>query len=59
MSDEREWKGVAQTLAADNARLCTIALAADALATALEKHGEQHFAIKAALDAYKIVRNGQ
>lgn len=56
---EYEWKDAAVALAASNERLCRIALAADELAKAIENHGERHFAIRAALDAYKITRNGQ
>jgi hypothetical protein len=48
----------AQMLAADNARLCWIVLAADKLAEAIEN--ETHYAgLKAALEAYKIQRQGQ
>lgn len=51
-----DWKLAAQTLAADNARLCSIAIAADALAEAAAKSSAP--AIRDALDAYKVVRNG-
>lgn len=47
-----------QMLAADNSRLCEIAEAADKLAEAIQQHGNRHFAIKAALDAYRIIRQG-
>ncbi len=55
-----------QVLAADNARLCEIGLAADAVVKAAEELmrasvGRVHFerGLKAALEAYKVVRNGQ
>ena len=54
-----DWKDVAVALSASNARLCEIALKADELAAAVERHGDRHFAVRAALDKYKIVRNGQ
>ncbi len=50
-----------QMLAADNARLCEIALAADALAEAIEmklRAGQDGIAIRKALAAYRVVRNG-
>jgi hypothetical protein len=56
---EYDWKDVSVALAASNARLCEIALKADELAAAVERHGDRHFAIRAALDAYKIARTGQ
>lgn len=58
---KREWVSAAQLLAADNARLCSIALAADELAAALEKamSGAAHNPeIDDALWAYRAVRNG-
>ncbi len=51
-----------QMLAADNARMCDILLAADKLADAIEKKlrvGQDGIAIRAALAAYKVVRQGQ
>ena len=48
-----------QKLAAQMARACEIIAAADKLAEATERHGERHFAIRAALDAFKVVRQGQ
>jgi hypothetical protein len=48
-----------QMLAADNARLCDIALAADKLAEAVERSLYLTLETKRALDAYKIVRQGQ
>lgn len=51
-----------QALAADNARLCEIALAADRLAQACEAHLDgdpQEREIERALAAYKVARNGQ
>jgi len=58
--DVETWRNAAQTLAADNARLCAIALAADKLAEAVERELEtgEHLA-QPALDAYKVVRQGQ
>ncbi len=50
-----------QSLAADNARLCEILLAADKLVEEIEKklrHGQDYIAIRKALDAYKVVRQG-
>jgi hypothetical protein len=51
-------------LAADNARLCDIALAADALEEAVtalvqDAHPSVYTNIRAALDKYKIVKAGQ
>lgn len=53
-----------QMLAADNARMCEIVLAADALAEEIRRvlalHYDSSFPrIRAALDAYKSARNGQ
>ncbi len=47
-------------LAADNARLCDIGIAADKLAEAAEKYARvgQRADLLKALEAYKIVRNG-
>lgn len=62
MSDEPEWKNAAQMLAADNARLCEIALKADALALEVGRllgTGTYSMAkIRRAFEAYTIVRNG-
>jgi hypothetical protein len=62
---KREWANAAITLAADNVRLCNIALAADAVAEAavdcLRVEGStfsKHRALKKALEAYWVVRNG-
>jgi hypothetical protein len=48
-------------LAADNARMCDILLAADKLAKTVEKYAKvgQRADLEHALDAYKIVRQGQ
>lgn len=49
-------------LAADNARLCDIALAADKCIAFLEQHGLTRYGsgkLRKLVDAYKIVRNGQ
>lgn len=50
-----------QMLAADNARLCGIAEAADELAKVVERYARtgQRADLEHALDAYKIVRQGQ
>lgn len=50
-----------QYLAADNVRLCDIAIAADKLAKAVERILVEEVSdpgLEAALDAYKVVRNG-
>lgn len=47
-----------RALAASNEKLCRIVLAADELAEAVGRFGERHFAIREALDAYKITRRG-
>jgi hypothetical protein len=67
-SDEKDWQGVAVSLAASNARLCGIAIDADKLAAEVEKLLEAHGRdtavswrfklVRDALDAYKITRNG-
>lgn len=64
MSDDpRAWNTI-QTLAADNARLCAIVLAAEKLATAAAAHAV--FAttytlkeLETAIEAFEIVRGGQ
>ncbi len=53
-----------QALAADNARLCEIGLAADKLARAVEAlvqdaHRSLYTNLRKALDEYKIARAGQ
>lgn len=51
-----------QTLAADNARLCGIAEAADKLAKAVERlldGDECHREVERAWDEYKVKRQGQ
>lgn len=58
-TSETVWRDAAQDMANDNRRLCNIVEKADALAEAVRKFGDRHFAIKAALDAYTIVRQGQ
>jgi hypothetical protein len=45
-------------LAADNVRLLGIVEAADKLAEAIKNHGERHFAVRDALDAFRIIRQG-
>lgn len=66
---ELDWKDVSISLAASNARLCSIALAADALALEVElmleafkrdyAHTEWRMKLaQKALDAYKITRSG-
>lgn len=53
-----------QALAADNARLCEIALAADLLAEAVQRYAKDdgdrrsYRAMVVALEAYKVVRQG-
>ena len=59
VSDE-EWKAF-QTLAADNARLCGIVIAADALEKAIIKAikgAGYNEGLERALEAYKISRTG-
>ena len=61
VSDE-EWKAF-QTLAADNARLCGIVIAADKLVEevlcAIDDYDNKHTAgLEEALEAYKISRQG-
>lgn len=63
-NDTETWRSAAQTLAADNARLCAIALAADKLEQAVtslvqDAHQSLYTNLRAALDAYKIARQGQ
>jgi hypothetical protein len=51
-----------QMASADNYRLCKIVEAADALAKAIERHLRGDAwpdEVKAALDAFKVVRQGQ
>jgi hypothetical protein len=67
--DVDTWRNAAQTLAADNARLCAIALAADKmvenllrLTRAEDRHGFRFLTKKSIEDviiAYKIERQGQ
>ena len=57
-----ELRAAIQTLAADNARLCGIALAADALAEAFHKYQNGRaaiFHVEKALSEYMQARNGQ
>mgnify|MGYP003579279658 CR=1 FL=1 len=64
-ADERVkmWRDAAQMLAASNAKFCTIAMAADALANAAGRMiaGETYSRslLRDALDAYKIARQGE
>lgn len=58
MSDY-DWKAVSVSLSADNARMCEIILKADALAAALRRFGDRHFAIRKALEDYETARQGQ
>ncbi len=63
--DKAKWVAASQMLAGDNARLCGIVLEADNLAELLEwldRGGglglKVHDRIRAALDAYRIQRQG-
>lgn len=62
MSDDTpDWKAVSVSLAADNARMCGIILAADALVEAADKYARtgQRADLIRAVDAYRITRQGQ
>ena len=62
--DDTDWKAVAISLGAIDARACTIIEAADRLAEAVERHRMFANALSwrgviNALEAFKIVRQGQ